>query len=95
MQKETRHRKGKESPAYLDPQMMTRTQIVADRQAIVKYLVRETCVYSDKEMLIRSYNTGNQWILVSISTTHDQVWYCHSNRPTDPHIGKFVLHFSF
>jgi hypothetical protein len=82
MQKESCHRKGKESPAYLDPHMMMRTQIVVHRQAIVKYLVREARVYSDNEMLIIPYNTGNQWILVSISSTHDQVWYCVSNRLT-------------
>jgi hypothetical protein len=34
-------------------------QIVVDRQAIVKYLVRAMRVYCDKEMLIISYNTGN------------------------------------
>jgi hypothetical protein len=33
-------------------------QIVVDRQAIVKYLVRAMRVYCD-EMLIISYNTGN------------------------------------
>jgi hypothetical protein len=52
---------------------MTRTQIVVDRQVIVKYLVRTMRVYSDKEMLIIPYNMGNRWILLSISTTHDHV----------------------
>jgi hypothetical protein len=65
-----------------------RTQIFADRQVTVKYLVRAMRVYSDTEMLIIPYNTGNHWILLSISTTHDQIWYCDSNRLTDPNTGK-------
>jgi hypothetical protein len=88
MQKETCQRKGKESSAYLDPQMMARTQIVADRQETVKYYVRAMHAYSDKEMLIIPYNTGNHWILLSISTTHKLVGYCDSNRPTDPDTGE-------
>jgi hypothetical protein len=90
--------------------MITRTQIVADRQAIVKYLVKEMRVSSDK-MLIIQYNMGNHWILLSISTMYHQVWYCPSNRPTDLDnaeqltvitliscsslTSKFVIHFSF
>jgi hypothetical protein len=44
--------------------------------------------HSDMEMLIIPYNTGNHWILLSISTTHDQVWYCDSNRQIDPYTGE-------
>jgi hypothetical protein len=40
MQKETRGKKGKKSPTYLDLEMMMRTQIVVDRQVIVMYVVR-------------------------------------------------------
>jgi hypothetical protein len=68
--------------------MMARTQIVANRQETMKYLLRVMCVYSNKEMLIIMYNMGNHWILLSISTTHDQVRYCDLNRLIDPDTGE-------
>jgi hypothetical protein len=39
-------------------------------------------------MLIIPYKTGSHWVLHTISMRHDQVWYCDSNRLTDPAIGK-------
>jgi hypothetical protein len=41
----------------------------------------------DKEMLVVPFNTGNQWVTLSISTKYDQVWYCDSSRPIDPRTG--------
>jgi hypothetical protein len=89
MQQDTRTRKEKDSPAYLDPQMMTTTVIQIEKAEVVKYLVWAMRYYKDKnEMLIVSYNTGSHWVLLTISMRHNQVWYCDSNRPTDPATGK-------
>jgi hypothetical protein len=89
MQQDTRTRKGKDSPAYLDPQMMMTTVIQTEKTEVVKYLVRAMRYYKDKtEMLIAPYNTGSHWVLLTILMKHNQVWYCDSNRPTDPATGK-------
>jgi hypothetical protein len=89
MQQDTRTRKGKDSPTYLDPQMMTTTVIQTEKAEVVKYLVRAMRYYEDKkEMLIVPYNTGSHWVLLTISMRHNQIWYCDSNRPTDPATGK-------
>jgi hypothetical protein len=93
MQQDTRTRKGKDSPAYLDPQMMTMTVIQTEKTKVVKYLVWAMLYYKDKkEMLIVSYNTSIHWVLLIISMRHNQVWYCDSNRPTDPATGKRGTH---
>ena len=85
MQQDTHIRKGKDSLSYLDSQMMTTTVIQTEKVEVVKYLVRTMRYYKDKkEMLIVPYNTGSHWVLLIISMRHDQVWYCDSNRPTDP-----------
>jgi hypothetical protein len=47
MQQQTHHKKGKESLTFLDPQMMTITQILLDQKDIVKYLVKAMCHYED------------------------------------------------
>jgi hypothetical protein len=41
-------------------------------------MVRAMCHYNDKEMLVVPYNTGNHWLLLSISTMYEEVWYCDS-----------------
>jgi hypothetical protein len=93
MQQDTRTKKGKDSPAYLDPQMMTMTVIQIEKDKVVKYLVWAMRYYKDKkEMLIIPYNTGSHWVLLTISTRHDQVWYCDSNRPTESATGKRGTH---
>jgi len=93
MQQDTRTKTGKDSPAYLDPQMMSTTVIQTDKAEVVKYLVRAMRYYKDrKEMLIVPYNTGSHWVLLTISMRHDQVWYCDSNRPTDPATGERGTH---
>jgi hypothetical protein len=93
MQQDTRTRKGKDSLAYLDPQMMTMTVIQTEKAEIMKYLVRAMRYYKDKkEMLIVSYNTGSHWVLLTILMRHNQVWYCDSNRPTDPATRKRGTH---
>jgi hypothetical protein len=89
MQQDTRTRKGKDSPAYLDPQMMMTTVIQIKKGEVMKYLVRATRYYKDKkEMLIIPYNTGSHWVLLTISVSHNQVWYCDSKRPIDLATGK-------
>jgi hypothetical protein len=89
MQQDTRTRKGKYSPAYLDPQMMTTTVIQTEKAEVMKYLVWAMHYYKvKKEMLIIPYNTGSHCVLLTISMRHNQVWYCDSNRPTDSATGK-------
>jgi hypothetical protein len=59
MQQDTRTRKGKGSPTYLDPQMMMMTVIQTEKAEVMKYLVRAMRYYKDKkEMLIVPYNMG-------------------------------------
>jgi hypothetical protein len=85
MQQDTRTRKGKDSPAYLDPQMMMMTVIQTEKVEVMKYLVWAMCYYMDKtDMLIVPYNTGSHWVLLTISMRHNQVWYYDSNRSIDP-----------
>jgi hypothetical protein len=88
MQQETRYRKGKESPTFLDLQMMMRTQLLLDREFVVKYIMRAMHHHNNKEMLVIPYNTGNHWLLVNISTLYDKVCYYDSARPTDPDTGE-------
>jgi hypothetical protein len=65
--------------------MMMMTVIQIEKAEVVKYLVCAMRYYKDKkEMLIVPYNTGSHWLLLRISMRHNQVWYCDSNRPTDP-----------
>jgi hypothetical protein len=93
MQHDTRTRKGKDSPAYLDPQMMSMIVIQIEKAEVMKYLVWSMYYYKDKkEMLIIPYNTGSHWVLLTISMRHNQVWYCDSNRPTDLANGKRGTH---
>jgi hypothetical protein len=74
MQQDTHTRKGKNSPTYLDPQMMIMTVIQIEKAEVVKYLVRAMRYYKDKkEMLIVPYNMGSNWVLLTISMRHNQV----------------------
>jgi hypothetical protein len=59
MQQQTLNKKGKESPAYLDPQMAMRTQIHLRRKDVVAYFVKAMKHYKDKEMLVIPFNMGN------------------------------------
>jgi hypothetical protein len=61
MQQLTRHRIGKESPAYLDPQISTRINLLAanSQKDVVGYFVKATRHYSDKEILVVLFNMGN------------------------------------
>jgi hypothetical protein len=49
MQQDTRTRKGKDSLAYLDPQMMTTTVIQTEKAEVMKYLVWAMRYYKDKK----------------------------------------------
>jgi ABC-type bacteriocin/lantibiotic exporter with double-glycine peptidase domain len=104
---------GKESPTYLDPQISTRTNLLtaSSRKDVVGYFVKAMRHYSDKEILVILFNTGNHWVILAISTKYHQVWYCDCARPTDSITdkqltrdwtdimavldSKFLLHFSF
>jgi hypothetical protein len=72
-QEQALHKKGKESPAFLNPQMMTRTNITLYRKDVVAYFVKAMSHYKNKEMLVIPFNTSNHWILLLISTMYDQV----------------------
>jgi hypothetical protein len=76
MQQQTLHKMGKESPAYLDPQISMKTNLYTSRQEIVAYFSQAMKHYREKEMLVILFNT---W---------DQVWYYDSSRPTDPITGE-------
>jgi hypothetical protein len=81
---------GKESPAYLDPQISMRTNLLAanSRKDVVAYFVKAMRYYNDKEILVVPFNTGNHWVTLVISTKYDQVWYYDSVRPTDSITGE-------
>jgi hypothetical protein len=85
MQQLTHHRMRKESLAYLDSQISTRTNLLAasSQKDVVAYFVKAMRHYSDKEILVIPFNTGNHWVTVAISTKYDQVWYCNSAWLTD------------
>jgi hypothetical protein len=90
MQQLTRHRMGKESLAYLDPQISMRTNLLAASSGkdVVVYFVKAMRHYSDKEILVVPFNIGNHWVTLAISTKYDQVWYCDSARPIDSITGE-------
>jgi hypothetical protein len=72
IQQDTHTTKGKDSPTYLDLQMMTTTVIGTEKAEVMKYLVRAMRYFKDKkEMLIISYNTGSHWVLLTISMRHN------------------------
>jgi hypothetical protein len=86
MQQQTLDIMGKESPAYLGPQISMRTnqQTASSRQEVVQYFVKAMKHYRDKEILVIPFNMDNHWVTLSISTKYDQVRYCDSLRMTDP-----------
>jgi hypothetical protein len=94
MQQLTRHRTGKDSLGYLDPQISTRTNLLAanNQKDVVGYFVKAMRHYGDKEILVVPFNTGNHWVTLAISTKYDQVWYCDSVRPTYSLTGERLTH---
>jgi hypothetical protein len=48
MQQQTLNKKGEESPAYLDPQMVMRTNVHLSQKHIVAYFVKAMKHYKDK-----------------------------------------------
>jgi hypothetical protein len=81
---------GKESPAYLDRQISTRTSLLAasSQKNVAAYFVKAMRHYSDKEILVIAFNTDNHWVTLAISTKYDQVWYCDFTRPTNSITGE-------
>jgi hypothetical protein len=71
--KKTINKKGKKSPAYVDPQMVMSTSIHLCRPDVVAYFVKAMIHYKDKEMLVVPFNMGNHWVTLLISTKYDQV----------------------
>jgi hypothetical protein len=59
MQQQTLNKKEKESPAYLDSQMVMRTSIHLHRPDVVTYFFKAMRHYKDKEMLVVPLNMGN------------------------------------
>jgi hypothetical protein len=61
MQQQTLYRMGKESPAYLDPQILMRTnlQISSRQQDVVAYFAKAIKYYRDKKLLVVPFNMGN------------------------------------
>jgi hypothetical protein len=59
MQQQTLNKKGKESPAFLDLQMMTRTNITLLQKEVVAHFVKALSHYNDKDMLVVPFNMGN------------------------------------
>jgi hypothetical protein len=76
---------GNESPAYIDLQILMRTDLLvaSSRKDVVAYFVRAMRHYSDKEILVILFNMGDHWVTLAISIKYDQVWYCDSARSTD------------
>jgi hypothetical protein len=74
MQQITHHRTGKKSPAYLDPQISLRTNLLvaSSQKDVVAYFVEAMRHYNDKEILVVLFNTGNHWITLVISTKADK-----------------------
>jgi hypothetical protein len=64
---------GKESLAYLDPQIAMRSNLHMSRQEVVAYFAKAMRHYRDKEMLVVPFNMGNHSVTLSISTKYDQV----------------------
>jgi hypothetical protein len=77
----------KKSLAYLDPQMVTRTNITLARKEIVAYFVNAMSHYKNKEMLIIPFNTGSHWVTLSSSPKYKHDWYCDSSGLIDPKMG--------
>jgi hypothetical protein len=75
MQQLTHHGTRKESPAYLDPEISTRTNLLgaSSRKDVVGYFVRAMRHYSDKEILVVPFNIDNHWVILAVSTKYDQV----------------------
>jgi hypothetical protein len=75
MQQLTHYRIGKESPAYLDPQISMKTNLLvaSSRKDVIGYFVKAMRHYSDKEILVIPFNMGNHWVTLAISIKYDQV----------------------
>jgi hypothetical protein len=75
MQQLTYHRTGKESPAYLDPQISTKTNLLtaSSQKNVVAYFVKAMRHYNDKEILVIPFNTYNHWVILAILTKYDHV----------------------
>jgi hypothetical protein len=59
MQQQTLHKTGKDSLAYLDPQIVMRTKLHMSRQEVPVYFAKAMRHYKDKEILVVLFNMGN------------------------------------
>jgi hypothetical protein len=59
MQQQTLYKMGKESLAYLDPQIVMRSNYETSRQEVVTYFAKLMRHYIDKEMLVTPFNVRN------------------------------------
>jgi hypothetical protein len=69
-----------------------RTNITLLQKEVVAYFVKEICHYNDKEMLVIPFSMGNPWVLLSVSTKYDQVYYCDFSRPIDSKTSDRLTH---
>jgi hypothetical protein len=92
MQQQTLHKMGKESAAYLDPQIAMRTNLHTSRQEVIAYFAKAMRHNTDKEILVIPFNMGNHWVTLSISTMYDQIWYYDSSKSTDSIIRERLTH---
>jgi hypothetical protein len=72
--------------------MRTNLLTANSQKYFVAYFDKVMRHYSDKEILVILFNTGNHWVTVAISTRYDQVWYCDSARPIDSITSKRLIH---
>jgi hypothetical protein len=73
MEQQTLHNTGKESLAYLDPQIVMRPNLQTSQQeVVVAHFGKAMWHYRDKEMLVVPFNMGNHWVTLSISTKYDR-----------------------
>jgi hypothetical protein len=62
------------------------------QKEVVAYFVKEMSHYNDKEMLVIPFSMGNHWVLLSVSTKYDQVYYCDFSRPIDSKTSDRLTH---
>jgi hypothetical protein len=73
--------------------MVMRTNVYLSRKDVDAYSVKAMKHYKDdKEMLVIPFNMGNHWVILSISTKYDQVWYSESSRPINSRTGDRLTH---
>jgi hypothetical protein len=58
----------------------------------VAYFVKSMSHHKYKETLVVLFNMSNYWVLLSVSTKYDQVWYCDSSKSIDSKTDDRLTH---